>query len=140
MPPRTANFEDGLHATLQDLNEAAAYLNAALAEDDQEIFLLALRDIATARGLTHLAEESQLNREKSLPHALPTWQSSTRQPQRAVAQHGLAVGGGSGRGVTPLSSAHAHMRRAGFGFDSTHAGMLSRRDVLRRCYAVITAS
>lgn len=63
MSQLTANYEEGLHAALTDPAEAAAYLNAALAEDDQEIFLLALRDIATARGLTHLAEESQLNRE-----------------------------------------------------------------------------
>ena len=42
-----------------------AYLNAALAEDDPEVFLLALRDVARTRegGLAGLAEAAQLNRE-----------------------------------------------------------------------------
>lgn len=63
MSQLTARYEEGLYAALTDPEEAAAYLNAALAEDDQEVFLLALRDIAGAHGLTHLAAESRLNRE-----------------------------------------------------------------------------
>ena len=45
--------------------EAVAYLNAALAEEDPEVFLLALRDVARTRegGLAALAETAQLNRE-----------------------------------------------------------------------------
>jgi probable addiction module antidote protein len=52
--------------------EAAAYLNAALeeeAEDAEELFLLALRNVAKARGIAKLAEEAALNRE-SLYRAL----------------------------------------------------------------------
>jgi probable addiction module antidote protein len=59
----TANYEDGLRAALTNPDEAAAYLNAALEENDQEVFLLALRDVAEARGFSHLAQEAVLNRE-----------------------------------------------------------------------------
>ena len=59
----SANYEDGLKASLLDPNEAAAYLNAALEENDQEVFLLALRDIAEARGFSQVSKETMLNRE-----------------------------------------------------------------------------
>lgn len=59
----TANYETGLKTALADPEEAAAYLNAALEENDQEIFLLALRDIAEARGFTQIAHTAALNRE-----------------------------------------------------------------------------
>lgn len=43
---------------------AAAYLNAALEDDDLHVFLLALRDIAESQGgMSHLAKETDLNRE-----------------------------------------------------------------------------
>ena len=41
----------------------AAYLSAALEEDDPNVFLLALSDIAKARGMTHMAQKSGLGRE-----------------------------------------------------------------------------
>jgi probable addiction module antidote protein len=63
MTQRTAKYEDGLHAALQNPEEAAAYLNAALEENEQEIFLLSLRDIADAHGFSQLAQDTQLNRE-----------------------------------------------------------------------------
>ena len=59
----TANYETGLKASLVDPEEAAAYLNAALEEGSQEVFLLALRDVAEARGIAKVARESLLNRE-----------------------------------------------------------------------------
>lgn len=59
----TANYEDGLKAALLDPNEAAAYLNAALEENDQALFLLALRDIAEAHGFSQMAQNASLNRE-----------------------------------------------------------------------------
>jgi probable addiction module antidote protein len=59
----TAKYEDGLKASLRNSDEAAAYLNAALEENDQEIFLLALRDIAEARGFSQVAQDAHLNRE-----------------------------------------------------------------------------
>jgi probable addiction module antidote protein len=59
----TVPYEDGLKNQLTDPTEAVAYLNAALEENDQEVFLLALRDVAEARGFSQLAKETQLNRE-----------------------------------------------------------------------------
>lgn len=52
--------------------EAAAYLNAALEENDQEVFLLALRDIAEARGFSQIAQETLLNRENLYRMLSPT--------------------------------------------------------------------
>ncbi len=63
MNKASTNYEEGLLADLRDPEEAAAYLNAALEEGSQELFLLALRDVANARGITQLARETSLNRE-----------------------------------------------------------------------------
>jgi probable addiction module antidote protein len=62
---RTRNYREHLEEVLKDDEEAVAYLNAALAEEDPEVFLLALRDVAGARegGLAALAEAAHLNRE-----------------------------------------------------------------------------
>ncbi len=59
----TANYTDGLSERLQEPGYATAYLNEALKEGSQEIFMLALRDVAKARGISHIAKESKLNRE-----------------------------------------------------------------------------
>ena len=49
---------------LKDPTEALAYLKAALEETDlREVFLLALRNVAEARGFTKLAQDTKLNRE-----------------------------------------------------------------------------
>jgi probable addiction module antidote protein len=59
----TTPYDEGLIAGLKDPQEATAYLNAALEDGDQEVFLLALRDVAEARGITKLAQDAELNRE-----------------------------------------------------------------------------
>lgn len=41
----------------------AAYLNEVIAEDDQDLLLSALSDIARARGMAKVAEDSGLGRE-----------------------------------------------------------------------------
>ena len=57
-------YQEVLDEDLQDPTEAAGYLNACLEDGDPEVFLLALRDVARARGgLTKLAEATELNRE-----------------------------------------------------------------------------
>ncbi len=58
-------YEEELYEALQDSDEAVAYLNAALEEDDPEVFLLALRHVVQARGggIPALAELTSLNRE-----------------------------------------------------------------------------
>ncbi len=63
MTKSSVNYDVGLHEDLCDPAEAAAYLNAALADGSQDVFLMALRDVAKARGLTRLARETSLNRE-----------------------------------------------------------------------------
>ena len=63
MSKRTANYEQGLKEALKDPIEAAAYLSAALEEGERDVFLLALKDVAAAHGLSQLAREAELNRE-----------------------------------------------------------------------------
>ena len=65
MMTRSKNYQDSLLESLADANEAAAYLNAALEDGDNEVFLLALRNVADARvgGMSRLAEATGLNRE-----------------------------------------------------------------------------
>ncbi len=41
----------------------AAYLTAALEDEDPNIFLVAVKDIARARGMTQLAKDTGLGRE-----------------------------------------------------------------------------
>ena len=59
----TANYTDGLSERLQEPGYATAYLSEALKEGSQEVFMLALRDVAKARGISNIAKESNLNRE-----------------------------------------------------------------------------
>ncbi len=62
MPKRTTSFRDDLLADLADPQEAAYYLNAAL-EDSNELFLVALRDVAEAKQMARVAEEAGVARE-----------------------------------------------------------------------------
>ncbi len=59
----TVTYETGLKVALMNPDEAAMYLDAALEENNQEIFLLALRDIAEAHGFSKVAQDTLLNRE-----------------------------------------------------------------------------
>lgn len=62
---RDLPYEDFLDETLQDPDEAAAYLDACLESGDPNVFLLALHDIARAHGgIAKLAENAVLNREQ----------------------------------------------------------------------------
>lgn len=61
---KTKSYKHHLHQKLKDPKEAAAYLNAALEDDDLKVFLVALRDVADAYGgISQLAKETELNRE-----------------------------------------------------------------------------
>lgn len=55
-------YKEGLLKSLKDPHEAAAYLTAALEDGSPEVFLLALRNVAEAHGMTSIAEGAQLNR------------------------------------------------------------------------------
>lgn len=61
---KSKSYRDELLESLRDPQEAMEYLNAALEEDDHEVFLLALRNVAEAHGgMAQLAERAKLNRE-----------------------------------------------------------------------------
>jgi probable addiction module antidote protein len=59
----TEKYTDNLKKDLLDPVEAAEYLNAALEDGSQEVFLMALKDVANAKGLSEVAKETKLNRE-----------------------------------------------------------------------------
>ena len=60
----TESYRDGLLKALKNPEEAEQYLNACLEDEDPRVFLLALRDVAEARGgIKALARETKLNRE-----------------------------------------------------------------------------
>lgn len=63
MNKTSVGYEQGLRHDLKNSAEAAAYLNAALEDGSQDVFLMALRDIAEARGVAKLARKASLNRE-----------------------------------------------------------------------------
>jgi probable addiction module antidote protein len=53
----------GLFEDLRDPEFEIEYLNAALEDEDPRVFLVALRNVAEARGLSQVARDAQLNRE-----------------------------------------------------------------------------
>jgi probable addiction module antidote protein len=56
-------WDDYLFELLRDPEEAIAYLNAALEEDDMpEVFLIALRNVAKANGITNLSRTTGMTR------------------------------------------------------------------------------
>ena len=66
-----------------DSDEAiAAYLNAALEDENPDLFLVAVKDVARARGMTQLAKDTGLGREslyKALtPGAKPRYDTVLR--------------------------------------------------------------
>ena len=66
MPRKAKKYEEGLLERLRDGEYAAEYLNGVLedeGDDQQERFLLALRDVAKAYGMTNLADKCELARE-----------------------------------------------------------------------------
>lgn len=57
-------YEESLKETLDDPNEAAAYLNAALEDGNPAVFLMALKDVADVYGgVAKIAQQARLNRE-----------------------------------------------------------------------------
>ncbi len=56
-------YQPDLIQSLRDSREAAEYLSAALEEDDTELFLLALRNVAEAQGgVAQLADKAKNRR------------------------------------------------------------------------------
>lgn len=64
MRKKNGSYQKALIESLKDPKEAAAYIEAALEEGDSGLLLLALRNVAEARGgMTKVARETRLNRE-----------------------------------------------------------------------------
>lgn len=59
--PKTRLFDASSY--LKDEADAAAYLQAAIADGDPALLAAALGDIAKARGMTQLARDTGLSRE-----------------------------------------------------------------------------
>ncbi len=56
-------YHESLIKALKDPQESAEYLNAALEEGDKDMFLVALRNVAEARGgMSKLSHSTKLNR------------------------------------------------------------------------------
>ncbi len=47
---KTESYRESLLESLQNPEDAAQYLNACLEDEDARVFLMALRDVAEARG------------------------------------------------------------------------------------------
>ena len=61
---KTRSYKEELLKDLQDPEEAANYLTACLEDYEEEVFLIALRDVVQATlGMSELARQTQLNRE-----------------------------------------------------------------------------
>ncbi len=61
---KTEPYKEQLLQSMEDPEAAAHYLTACLEDEDPEVFLLALRDVAEAHGgLRELARRTHLNRE-----------------------------------------------------------------------------
>src|SRR2546423_11718708 len=60
--PRSRPYKIGLNERLRRPKHVAAYLNAA-AKESQDVFLLALRDVAEAHKISRLAVAAGVNRE-----------------------------------------------------------------------------
>lgn len=56
-------YEEGLHKRLQDPRYASEYLKTCLEDNEApEVFLIALRDVAEAWGMTELAQKVKVTR------------------------------------------------------------------------------
>jgi len=58
------DFQEYLNQHLQDPKEALAYLNEALNDEDERVFLIALKDVLESRGgdISDLAQMTKLDR------------------------------------------------------------------------------
>jgi probable addiction module antidote protein len=59
------DYKELLHEQLQDQKFAIAYLNEALHDEDQNVFLIALKDVLDAQGenVSAIARAAHINRQ-----------------------------------------------------------------------------
>jgi probable addiction module antidote protein len=67
--PRDKSYDESLTKALQDPAEAAAYIEAVMELDDPKTFLVALRQVASAHGMTEVARRADVG-DKMLFKAL----------------------------------------------------------------------
>src|SRR6266853_748052 len=61
---KTKSYRESLLESVKNPDDAGHYLNACLEDKDPRVFLLALRDVADARGgVRALSRDARLNRE-----------------------------------------------------------------------------
>lgn len=60
---KVQSYKESLFEALSDPEESLGYLNAALEDPSPGVFLLALKDVSEALGVTNIARKADLNRE-----------------------------------------------------------------------------
>ena len=102
------SHEDWLIARLKNPKEAAAYIEAAIEENDQGVLMLALRQVALARGgIAATAENAGVAREAAYRMLSEKGNPELRSFTALLAAAGLRLS------VKPISRAKAVARKAG---------------------------
>ena len=85
-------YEDWLVESLKDPKEAAAYLEAAIEDGDQAVLMLALRQVAQARGgVAAIARKAKLTREATYRMLSKTGNPELRSLTAVLAATGLRL-------------------------------------------------
>ncbi len=89
---KTESYKVQLIQSLKDPESAAHYLTACLEDEDREVFLLALRDVAQAHGgLRELARRTGLNRENLYRMLTKSGNPALRSLDSVLASLGLRL-------------------------------------------------
>lgn len=119
MPKRTKSYREWLLKRLVDPNEAKRYLNIALS-DSPSMFLRALRNVAEAKRMAKVAEDTGLSRE-NLYHTLSEEGNPTFETLNAVlgalalqmkidtTQSSSAPSGSDQSGSTPMTVSTSYL-------------------------------
>ena len=100
-------YEDTLIESLRDPEEAAAYLEAALADGDQGVLMLALRQVAKAHGgVAAIARKSKLTREATYRMLSESGNPALRSLTAVLAATGLQLS------VKPIGRPKLRRKRA----------------------------
>ncbi len=87
--PRTKPWDPAAH--LNSEKEIAAYLEAAIEDGDPAVVTAALRDIARAKGMTHVARKAGLGRESLYKALAPGGNPEFATVYRVVKALGLKL-------------------------------------------------
>jgi probable addiction module antidote protein len=90
--PASASYEAALLEDLKTPAEAAAYLEVAMSEEDPAVFLLALRQVATAHGMASVARKAHLGRESLYKTLSESGNPEIRTLRRLLHAMGLRLG------------------------------------------------